>query len=796
MTLNLNIKESTSSVININQCGGSYTSPSGKVFTTSGTYQDTIPNGEGCDSLITINLNLDPLQVTAMELVNAPSGTLIAPLSNGYTINKSAVGSFSVEAIACSGTVGSVKFFINGSLFQTESVFPYAINGDNPPGQFNHWNPSPGTYTIVATPYSGGGGNGTAGGSLTLTINVVDNAPIADCNGDIGGSAYFNDCNECVGGNTGKPANFGKDDCGVCNGNNADKDCAGVCFGTAVTDDCGDCVLGTTGQPFNGNCNVDCAGIVNGTASLDSCGICSGGTTGKVPNADKDTCGVCFGNNLSCAPCQPVEVIGLTLVNVSSGADIATLTNGYTIVKSAIGPFSVRAEVCDASAVGSVRFFQNGSQIKNENIAPYTINGDNSSGYHPWNPAPGTYIIAATPYSNVNGNGTTRISEMVTITIVDNAPIADCNGDIGGSAYFNDCNECVGGNTGKPANFGKDDCGVCNGNNADKDCAGVCFGTAVTDDCGDCVLGTTGQPFNGNCNVDCAGIVNGTASLDSCGICSGGTTGKVPNADKDTCGVCFGNNLSCAPCQPLEVVSITLMHSGTAGPIRILNAQDTIIRSQIGNFSARADVCSEADVESVRFFVDGNLIQNENLAPYAVAGDQGGNGSFRPWNIPDGHYTLTATPYSSNNGNGTVGISTTIDLWILDTAPSASITQDYQGSHASTNDTESNQLHTGNAQGTNQLSTIEPATASPAIPSIRVYPNPTSGTFTIEVSHTGAGGQLVLMDVSGKILYQENIPEKNGQILRELDLGNYAKGIYMIKLRSDDQIYTQRVIKN
>ena len=34
-----------------------YTSPSGKEFTTPGTYYDTIPNADLCDSLITINLN-------------------------------------------------------------------------------------------------------------------------------------------------------------------------------------------------------------------------------------------------------------------------------------------------------------------------------------------------------------------------------------------------------------------------------------------------------------------------------------------------------------------------------------------------------------------------------------------------------------------------------------------------------------------------------------------------------------------------------------------------------------------
>jgi hypothetical protein len=55
--LNLTILQSTSSTLTETACD-QYFSPSGKVFTASGTYLDTIPNSTGCDSLMTINLTI------------------------------------------------------------------------------------------------------------------------------------------------------------------------------------------------------------------------------------------------------------------------------------------------------------------------------------------------------------------------------------------------------------------------------------------------------------------------------------------------------------------------------------------------------------------------------------------------------------------------------------------------------------------------------------------------------------------------------------------------------------------
>ncbi|TNE78592.1 MAG: T9SS type A sorting domain-containing protein [Bacteroidetes bacterium] len=47
----------TTSTLNITACD-SFISPSGKVWTQSNTYYDTIPNAAGCDSIITVNLTV------------------------------------------------------------------------------------------------------------------------------------------------------------------------------------------------------------------------------------------------------------------------------------------------------------------------------------------------------------------------------------------------------------------------------------------------------------------------------------------------------------------------------------------------------------------------------------------------------------------------------------------------------------------------------------------------------------------------------------------------------------------
>lgn len=139
----------------------------------------------------------------------------------------------------------------------------------------------------------------------------------------------------------------------------------------------------------------------------------------------------------------------------------------------------------------------------------------------------------------------------------------DCNGDPCGTAFFDLCGQCVGGNTGTEACVEDcngdlngtaylDNCGICVEGNTnllpcDSDCFGVAGGPAVIDGCGICRL-PDDPDFNSTC-ADCEGTPNGGAFSDNCGTCVGGNTGLEPcTADcagifggssiLDECGVC------------------------------------------------------------------------------------------------------------------------------------------------------------------------------------------------------------------------------------------------------------------
>ena len=78
---------------------------------------------------------------------------------------------------------------------------------------------------------------------------------------------------------------------------------------------------------------------------------------------------------------------------------------------------------------------------------------------------------------------------------------------------------------------------------------------------------------------------------------------------------------------------------------------------------------------------------------------------------------------------------------------------------------------------------------------ILIYPNPSTGMFTIEKPN-GLNKEIKvkLLDVTSKLIQSKVIPISKQKI--EIDITNYSKGVYYILLIVDDETFVKQMIKN
>jgi len=74
---------------------------------------------------------------------------------------------------------------------------------------------------------------------------------------------------------------------------------------------------------------------------------------------------------------------------------------------------------------------------------------------------------------------------------------------------------------------------------------------------------------------------------------------------------------------------------------------------------------------------------------------------------------------------------------------------------------------------------------------IRVYPNPTKGSFSIQLGNNQEG-ILEIYDVQGKMVWSQQITSINATVV---DLTSEQNGIYIVKLIAREGVFTQRIIK-
>jgi len=65
--------------------------------------------------------------------------------------------------------------------------------------------------------------------------------------------------------------------------------------------------------------------------------------------------------------------------------------------------------------------------------------------------------------------------------------------------------------------------------------------------------------------------------------------------------------------------------------------------------------------------------------------------------------------------------------------------------------------------------------------SVRLYPNPTTGTFFVELPFTNRSARLFVYDAYGKMLFENVLSSEKSSV----DLSSFAKGIYFVKVISE-----------
>jgi hypothetical protein len=75
------------------------------------------------------------------------------------------------------------------------------------------------------------------------------------------------------------------------------------------------------------------------------------------------------------------------------------------------------------------------------------------------------------------------------------------------------------------------------------------------------------------------------------------------------------------------------------------------------------------------------------------------------------------------------------------------------------------------------------------IKSISVYPNPSSGIFTIKIPSDVGNFESSVYDLSGKLAYQSSNEA-------QVDLSQYTSGIYFLQILIDNEIFRAKLIKN
>ncbi len=78
--------------------------------------------------------------------------------------------------------------------------------------------------------------------------------------------------------------------------------------------------------------------------------------------------------------------------------------------------------------------------------------------------------------------------------------------------------------------------------------------------------------------------------------------------------------------------------------------------------------------------------------------------------------------------------------------------------------------------------------------SVTMYPNPTTNTTKLVVIGVEGETDIVINDVQGKLIYKTTAKAVNGKVEQTIDVNNFAKGVYYVRIQNQTTSRTQKLI--
>ncbi len=77
---------------------------------------------------------------------------------------------------------------------------------------------------------------------------------------------------------------------------------------------------------------------------------------------------------------------------------------------------------------------------------------------------------------------------------------------------------------------------------------------------------------------------------------------------------------------------------------------------------------------------------------------------------------------------------------------------------------------------------------------ITLYPNPAKNSTTIKINGIDSKANISIIDIQGRVVFSTKKSASNGEVIYMFDLDDFAKGVYYIRVNTDDNIKVQKLI--